>query len=130
MVPLSGGYGVATASADTQYTDLLRVHGVEVLEIIDRGVDIAHTLVWIFKKIRFSPTSTLEGRIIDDRRESGFGKPLRVCPSSLFFDTAARVDYNKARCLARRSNRVEEKACEAERVFFNGDFGHCAGKFH
>jgi hypothetical protein len=74
VVPLGRGYGVAAASADTQYTDLLRVHGVEALEIIDRGVDIAHTFVWIFKKMRFSPTGTLEGRIIDDRRESGFGK--------------------------------------------------------
>jgi hypothetical protein len=90
VVPFSGGYAVAAASADTQYTDLLRVHGVEALKIIDRGVDITYTFVWIFKKMRFSPAGTLEGRIIDDCRESGFGKSLRVCPCSLFFDTAAR----------------------------------------
>jgi hypothetical protein len=35
----------------------------------------------------------------------------------LFFDSAARVDYNKARCLARLSNRVEEKACELKELF-------------
>lgn len=59
---------ITLSSTDTHNADLLWVDSVEILKIVDNSVDIPHTLIRVFKEMRFTSNRTWEGCIIGNGR--------------------------------------------------------------
>lgn len=116
------------SGAQVQHTDPVRVYSVRALEVLDHRVDVPHALVWVFHKVRFSFTSSLEGWIIGDGYEAGSGKFLRVYLGNLLLDPTSAVHDHQTGDLFSFVGGLEEQPCEGDRAFLDRDLRHPAIK--